>query len=152
MPPLTPPVEIPSTPQPVVPSQPAEKTSGEVELKLYFNGELTGKEHMIYLRDWQAWARNDYGDYLFPSGMTARLHIENHSGKDLISPHIEIDLGYEDYALDEPTIANGQSRDLNIPLGGQLASPAQGSGHLQIVLYVQGEPPLFLNKTFFLVK
>ncbi|MBR0062108.1 MAG: protein kinase, partial [Selenomonadaceae bacterium] len=135
LPPLTPPVEIPSTPQPVVPSQPAEKTSGEVELKLYFNGELTSKEHMIYLRDWQAWARNDYGDYLFPSGTTARLHIENHSGKDLINPHIEIDLGYEDYELDEPTIANGQSRDLNIPLGGQLASPAKGSGYLQIVLY-----------------
>ncbi len=152
LPPLTPPVEIPSTPQPVTPSQPAEKPSDEVELKLYFNGELTGKEHMIYLRDWKSWARNDYGDYLFPSNMTARLRIENHSGKDLISPHIEIDLGYEDYELDEPTIANGQSRDLNIPLGGQLASPAQGSGHIQIVLYAQGEPPLFLNKTFFLVE
>ncbi len=152
LPPLTPPVEIPATPQPVVPSQPAEKTSGEVALKLYLNGEPTGKEHMVYLRGWQSWARNDYGDYLFPPSTTARLRIENHSGKDLINPHIEIDLGYEDYSLDEPTIANGQSRDLNIPLGGQLASPAQGSGHLQIVLYVQGEPPIFLNKTFFLVK
>lgn len=152
LPPLTPPVEIPATPQPVVPSQPAEKTSNEVELKLYLNGEPTGKEHMVYLRGWQSWARNDYGDYLFPPSATARLRIENHSGKDLINPHIEIDLGYEDYALDEPTIANGQSRDLNIPLGGQLASPAKGSGHLQIVLYAQGEPPLFLNKTFFLVK
>lgn len=152
LPPLTPPIEIPATPEPVVPNQPAEKPSGEVELMLYLNGELTGKEHMVYLRDWQAWARNDYGDYLFPAGTTARLRIENHSGKDLINPHFEIDLGYEEYELDEPTIASGQSRDLNIPLGGQLASPAKGSGHLQIVLHVQGEPPLFLNKTFFLVK
>ena len=149
---ITPLPEIPSLPQPVTPNQPVEKPSGEVEFKFYLNGELTGKEHMIYLRGWQSWARNSYGDYLFPPSATARLRIENHSGKDLISPHIEVNFGYDEYELDEPTIANGQSRDLTIPLGGQLASPAEGSGALQIVLYPQGEPPLFLNKTFFLVE
>ena len=138
--------EISSLPQPV------EKPSGEVEFKFRLNGELTGKEHMVYLRGWQSWARNSYGDYLFPTNATAQLRIENHSGKDLINPHIEVNFGYDEYELDKPTIANGQSLDLTIPLGGQLASPADGSGNLQIVLYPQGEPPIFLNKTFFLVE
>ena len=150
--PITPLPEIPSLPQPVTPNQPVEKPSGEVKFKFYLNGELTGKEHMVYLRGWQSWSRNSYGDYLFPPSTTARVHIENHSGKDLINPHIEINIGYEEYELDKPTIANGQSLDLSIPLGGQLASPEKGSGHLQIILYPQGEPPLFLNKTFFLTK
>ena len=145
--------EIPLPPQPVVPSRPAEKSSGEVELKFYLNGELTGKEHMVYLRGWQSWSRDEYGQYLFPPSTTARLRIENHSGKDLINPRIEINFGGDEgYELDEPTIADGQSLELNIPLGGQMASPEKGSGHLQIILHVQGEPPLFLNKTFFLVK
>ena len=144
--------EIPSLPQPVTPAPPVEKPSGEVEFKFWLNGELTGKEHMIYLRGWQSWTRNNYGDYLFPPNATAQLRIENHSGKDLINPHIEVNFGYDEYELDKPTIADGQSLDLTIPLGGQLASPADGSGNLQIVLYPQGEPPIFLNKTFFLVE
>lgn len=142
--------ELPS--QPVKPVQPIEKPSGEVELKLYLNGELTGKEHMIYLRGWQSWARDEYGQILFPPSMTARLRIENHSGKDLINPRIEVSVGYDEYTIDEPTIASGQSRDLSIPLGGQMASPEKGSGHLTIVVHVQGEPPIMLGKTFFLVK
>lgn len=148
-PPLTLP-ELPS--QPVKPPQPVEQPSGRVELKLYLNGELTGKEHMIYLRGWQSWSRDEYGQVLFPPSMTARLRIENHSGKDLINPRIEVNVGYDEYTVDEPTIERGQSRDLSIPLGGQMASPEEGSGHLTIVVHVQGEPPIMLGKTFFLVK
>jgi hypothetical protein len=149
----TPSLTLPELPsQPVKPAQPVEKPTGEVELKLYLNGELTGKEHMIYLRGWQSWSRDEYGQVLFPPSMTARLRIENHSGKDLINPRIEVNIGYDKYTVDEPTIERGQSRDLNIPLGGQMASPEEGSGHLTIAIHVQGEPPIMLGKTFFLVK
>lgn len=142
--------ELPT--QPVKPAQPVEELSGAVELKLYLNGELTGKEHMIYLRGWQSWSRDEYGQILFPPSMTARLRIENHSSKDLINPRIEVGIGAEEYTLEEPTIERGQSRDLSIPLGGRLASPEEGSGHLTIAVHVQGEPPIMLGKTFFLVK
>ena len=153
-PPVTIP-EIPSTPQPEIITPPVEKTSGEVEFKFYFNGKLTDKYHMVYLRPedgWRNWPRNNYGDYLFPPSMTARVRIENHSGKDLINPRIEIEFGYDEYAINHPTIANGQSVDLNIPLGGQLASPEKGNGNLHITLKAEGEPALYLNKTFFLVE
>lgn len=153
-PPVTIP-EIPSTPQPEIITPPVEKTSGEVEFKFYFNGKLTDKYHMVYLRPedgWRNWPRNSYGDYLFPPSMVARVRIENHSGKDLINPRIEIEFGYDEYAINHPTIANGQSVDLNIPLGGQLASPEKGNGNLHITLKAEGEPALYLNKTFFLVE
>ncbi len=147
--------EIPSTPQPKIITPPVEKTSGEVEFKFYLNGELTDKYHMVYLRPeygWQNWPRNSYGDYLFPPSMTARVRIENHSGRDLINPRIEIEFGYDEYTINHPTITNGQSVDLNIPLGGQLASPEKGNGTFNLMLKAEGEPPLFLSKTFFLVE
>ena len=154
-PPVTTLPEIPSTPQPEIITPPVEKTSGEVQFKFYLNGELTDKYHMVYLRPedgWQNWPRNKYGDYLFPPSMTARVRIENHSDRDLINPRIEIEFGYDEYTINHPTITSGQSVDLNIPLGGQLASPEKGNGTFNLMLKAEGEPPLFLNKTFFLVE
>ena len=110
---------------------------------------------MVYLRPedgWRNWPRNNYGDYLFPSSMVGRVRIENHSGRDLINPRIEIEFGYDEYAINHPTITSGQSVDLNIPLGGQLASPEKGNGNLHITLKAEGEPALYFNKTFFLVE
>ena len=155
-PPATTPLpEIPSPIQPAAPAPSIEKISGEVNFKFYLNGELTDKYHMIYFRPedgWQNWPRNNYGDYLFPPSMIARLRIENHSGKDLINPRIEINFGYDKYATDYPTIASGQSIDLNIPLAGQLAAPKKGNGTFHVTLKAQGEIPLYFNKTFFLVE
>ena len=125
---------------------------GEVEMKLFLNGELTGKEHMVYLYGWQSWSRDEFGQFLFPSDWQARLRVENHSGKDLINPRIEVNIGDDEKNYDLPALANGQSFDLEIPLGNKLASPEKGSGHLQIILQAQGIPDKFLNKTFFLVK
>lgn len=137
------------TPPPV---QQEEKSSGEVELKFFLNGELTGKEHMVYLYGWQSWSRDKFGQFLFPSDWHARLRIENYSGKDLINPSVAVNIGKDKKKFDVPALANGQSFDLEIPLGNQLASPAKGSGHLQIILKAQGVPDIFLNKTFRLVQ
>ena len=131
-----------------------EKSSGEVELKLFLNGELTGKEHMVYLRDWQDWPRGKHKEYFFPEDWHARLQVMNYSGKTLINPRIKIHVGYseDDFFVDEPTLENGQGFYLDIPLGGKMASPRKGSGNLQIILKAEGEPEIFLNKTFFLVQ
>ena len=147
LPTLTPPPEINRPPV-----QQEEKSSGEVELNLFLNGEPTAKEHMVYLYDWQSWSRDKYGQIIFPADWQARLHVENHSGKDLIKPSIEVNIGDYEKKFDMPAIRNGQSIDLEIPLGNKLASPEKGSGHLQIILQAEGVPQIFLNKTFFLVK
>ena len=148
LPPAAPLPEI----KPSTPAQPQEKISGKVELSLYLNGELTGKEHMVYLNGWQSWRRDKYGQILFPDSWRARLHIDNHSGKALLSPQLEVNIGQDKKKFDVPTIANGASFDFEIPLGNKMASPEKGSGHLQIILHEAGLPPIFLNKTFFLVK
>ena len=141
------------SPTPEINSPPAQvETSGEVELKFYLNGELTNKEHMLYLYDWQNWTRDKYGQYLFPKNWSGRLRIENQSGKDLINPQLEINIGDDKKILDLPAVLNSQSFELEIPLGNKLASPEKGSGHLQIILSAAGVPEIFLNKTFFLVK
>ncbi|MBQ6296511.1 MAG: serine/threonine protein kinase [Selenomonadaceae bacterium] len=129
-----------------------EKSSGEVEMKLFLNGEPTAKEHMVYLKNWQNWAQNKYGEYLFPNDWQARLHVENNSGKDLINPRIEVNIGDDENIFDLPAIRDGAAFDFDIPLGNKLASPKKGSGHLQIILQSEGEPKIFLNKTFFLVE
>jgi len=134
------------------PVEQEEEFSGEVEMKLFLNGELTGKEHMVYLYGWQSWSRDEFGQFLFPSDWQARLLVTNHSGKDLINPSIEVNIGDDEELFDVPALANGQSFELEIPLGNKLASPEKGSGHLQIILQAQGVPDIFLNKTFFLVQ
>ena len=79
------------------------------------------------------------------SGLSARLG--------LISPQIEINFDSDEtYTLDEPTIANGASLDLNIPLGGQLAAPLNGTGHLQVIIQAPNTPPIFFNRTFKLIR
>lgn len=138
---------------PEINSPPAQvQTSGEVEMKFYLNGELTGKEHMVYLDGWQSWARDEYGQILFPANWSGRLRIENYSGKDLINPKLEVNIGDAEKIFNIAPIANGQSFELEIPLGNKLASPEEGSGHLQIILHAEGVPRIFLNKTFFLIK
>ena len=147
LPPTAPLPEI-NIPQP----RQEEKSSGEVEMKLFLNGEPTAKEHMVYLRNWQNWARGERKEYLFPDGWHARLRVDNQSGKALINPRIKVHVGYDEFFVDEPTLENGQSFYLDIPLGGKMASPRKGRGNLQIVLKAEGEPEIFLNKTFFLVE
>ena len=134
------------------PVQQEEESSGEVEMKLYLNGELTGKEHMVYLSGWQSWSRDKFGQVLFPSDWHARLLVTNHSGKDLINPSIEVNIGDYEERFNVPALANSQSFELEIPLGNKLASPEKGSGHLQIILSAVGVPDIFLNKTFRLVQ
>lgn len=131
-----------------------EKSSGEVEMKLFLNGELTDKEHMVYLKNWQNWERGKHKEYFFPNDWHARLQVMNYSGKALINPRIKVHVGYseDDFFVDEPTLENGQGFYLDIPLGGKMASPRKGRGNLQIVLKAEGEPEIFLNKTFFLVE
>ncbi|MBE8950520.1 MAG: serine/threonine protein kinase [Quinella sp. 3Q1] len=144
------PAPLPETNSPQSP--PAEKFSGEVELKLFLNGELTSKEHTVYLSGWQTWSRDKFGQVLFPNDWNARLRVENHSGKDLINPRVAVNIGKDKKNFDVPAILNGQSFDMDIPLGNKLASPEKGSGHLQIILSAQGVPQIFLNKTFRLLK
>ena len=149
LPPTAPLPEI-NRPQP----RQEEKSSGEVEMKLFLNGEPTNKEHMVYLRNWQNWERGKHKEYFFPNDWHARLQVMNYSGKALINPRIKVHVGYreDDFFVDEPTIENGQVFYLDIPLGGKMASPRKGRGNLQIVLKAEGEPEIFLNKTFFLVE
>ena len=145
----------PTLPEINLPPQLKEKSSGEVEMKLFLNGELTGKEHMVYLSNmdgWKNWAQNDYGDFLFPENWHAKLRVENQSGKALINPRITVNVGYDEFYVDKPTLQDGQAFDLDIPLGGKMASPKKGSGNLQIILEAEGMPDIFLNKTFFLVE
>ena len=144
------PAPLPETNRPQ-PKQ-EEKSSGKVEMKLFLNGEPTADEHMVYLYGWQSWARDKYGQILFPNDWQARLRVENHSGKDLINPRLAVNVGQDKKKFDVPAILNGQSFDLEIPLGNKLASPEKGSGHLQIILEAEGLPQIFLNKTFRLVK
>lgn len=159
-------IKIPSTTLPEVnlpipeslpeinrPPPPAQvETSGKVEMKFFLNGKLTGEEHMIYLDGWQSWARDEYGQVLFPMNWSGRLHVENHSGKNLINPRLEVSVGYYEETFNLPAIGNEESFDFEIPLGNKLASPEEGSGHLQTILYAEGIPPIFLTKTFFLAK
>ena len=148
---IPPPAQIPEVTSPV-PAQPQKETLGKVELSLYLNGELTRKEHMVYLNGWQSWRRDKYGQILFPDSWRARLHVENHSGKDLFNPQLEVNIGQDKKNFDLPVIRNGASFDFDIPLGNKMASPENGSGHLLITLHEEGSPPIMLGKTFFLVK
>ena len=147
---------IPSSPAQIetapTPAKTQKETSGKVELSLYLNGELTGKEHMVYLNGWQSWRRDKYGQILFPDSWQAQLHIENHGGKDLLNPQLEVNIGQDKKTFDLPTIRNGASFDFDIPLGNKMASPENGSGHLLITLHEEDSPPIMLGKTFFLVK
>lgn len=70
-----------------------EKSSGEVEIKLFLNGEPTAKEHMVYLHGWQNWARDKYGQILFPENWNARIFINNQSGENLINPRLSVNIG-----------------------------------------------------------
>lgn len=148
---IPPPAQIPEINPPPI-NKPQKENSGKVELSLYLNGELTGKEHMIYLDGWQSWRRDKYGQILFPDSWRARLHVENDSGKDLLSPRLEVNIGQDKKIFDLPAIRNGTSFNFDIPLGNKLASPEEGSGHLIITLHETGSPPIMLGKTFFLVK
>lgn len=129
-----------------------KKFTRAVEMSLYLNGERTDDRHMIYLDGWQAWRRDQYGQVLFPDTWRARLHVVNHSGKNLPNPRLTIHIGQDEQIFDVPTIADGASFDFDIPLGNKLASPEKGSGHLRITLHAAGSPPIMLGKTFFLVK
>ena len=145
LPPSAPEINRPQPPQ-------EEKSSGEVELKLFLNDAPAGKEHTVYLSGWQSWARDEHGQVLFPASWHARLRVDNHSGKNLINPRLAVNIGQDKKKFDMPALANGQSFELDIPLGNKLASPVKGSGHLQIILEAQGLPQIFLNKTFRLLK
>lgn len=149
---ISPPAPLPEINSPTPPAEPQKETSGKVELSLYLNGELTGKEHMVYLDGWQSWRRDKYGQILFPDSWQAQLHIENHGGKDLLNPQLEVNIGQDKKTFDLPAIRNGASFDFDIPLGNKMASPENGSGHLIITLHEEGSPPIMLGKTFFLVK
>ena len=141
---------LPETNQPQL--QTKKKSSGKVEMKLFLNGKPAPQEHTIYLYGWQNWARGKHKEYIFPDDWHALVHIENNSGKALVNPRIKVHVGYDEFFVNEPTIEDGQFFDLDIPLGGKMASPRKGRGNIQIVLKAEGEPEIFLSKTFFLIE
>lgn len=160
---LTPPIIAPlephepaTLPVPVKPKKntvkPRESNDG-VDLYLYLNGTLTGTDgsHLVGINNWQSWSRQSNG-VLFPAGWSARLHIENHGGEDLIEPLIKVIVDKEEYSIRKRTIKVGQSIDLEIPLSGKFAAPLNGVGILKIILQAQGKNPIYLNRTFKLVQ
>lgn len=153
--PTLPEINLPS-PAPEMNFEPQKPTgkifTRAVEMSLYLNGERTDDHHMVYLSGWQTWRRDQYGQVLFPDTWRARLHVVNHSGKDLLNPRLTIHIGQDEQFFDVTTIADGASFDFDIPLGKKLASPEKGSGHLKITLHAEDSPPIMLGKTFFLVK
>lgn len=132
--------------------KPRESFDG-VDLYLYLNGTLTGTDgsHIVDISDWKSWSPHSNG-VLFPNGWNARLHIENHSGEDLIEPLITVSVNDDEYSVRKPSVKVGQSIDLEIPLANKFAAPLKGVGTLQIVLQAQGKNPIYLNRTFRIVQ
>ena len=146
--PLTKPAPVESKKNTV---NPRESFDG-VDLYLYLNGTLTGTDgsHIVDISGWQNWSPHSNG-VLFPSGWSARLHIENHSGENLIEPIITVSVNDEEYSVKKPSVKVGQSIDLEIPLANKFAAPLKGVGTLHIVLQAQGKNPIYLNRTFRIV-
>ena len=131
--------------------KPRESFDG-VDLYFYLNGTLTGTDsHLVEISSWQSWTRYDNG-VLFPADWTARLHVENHGDTDLIDPLITVVINQNEYPIRKPTVKVGQSLDVDIPLADKFAAPLKGVGTVQIILQAQGRNPIYLNRTFKLVR
>ena len=107
--------------------------------------------HLVEISSWQSWTRYDNG-VLFPADWTARLHVENHGDTDLIDPLITVVINQNEYPIRKPTVKVGQSLDVDIPLADKFAAPLKGVGTVQIILQAQGRNPIYLNRTFELVR
>ncbi len=126
-----------------------------VKLSLYLNGKLSENrsEHstageIIFSDDCKSWQRNDKGDYLFPDDWTARLHIENFTGKDLLNPKVTVKFTRGEISFDIPNVNSGQTRDVEIPIAGYAALKSNLRGNLTVaVKSPNGEPiPLLVRR------
>ena len=147
-------VEVPAINVEPLPSvnRPAPKTQPQPQpvrhakrpkLYLYLNGKLTENhgEHttlgtVLLDDDYKNWQRNDKGDYLFPANWTARLHIENFTATDLITPQITVSFTREKISFDIPNILAGQTRDVDIPIAGRSALKVLGADNIHGELVV----------------
>lgn len=151
------PVQQPQ-PQPQTQPQPRQQSARHakrVKLYLYLNGELSENrsEHstastIILNDDCKNWQRNAGGDYLFPADWTARLHIENFTGKDLLNPKVTVKFTRGGYSFDIPNVNSGQTRDVDIPIAGYAALKSNLRGNLTVaVKSPNGEPiPLLVRR------
>ena len=124
----------------VQPQQPARHAK-RVKLSLYLNGKLSENrsEHStagkIILNDaCKSWQRNDKGDYLFPADWTARLHIENFTGKDLLNPKVTVKFARGEISFDIPNVNSGQTRDVDIPIAGRVAIKSNFRGNFSVAV------------------
>ena len=122
----------------------------------YLNGKLMDKYHDIYISDkdnWKTWKQNRYGDFRFPDDWQATLRIVNQSKNDLIDPHVTIEFKNYKYSMDKPTLKAGRSMEINIPLGGRVASRLSGSESLEITIDSKNAdiPRLYLIKDFYII-
>lgn len=154
------PLSTPSRPAPKLQPQPqiqpqAARHAKRVKLALYLNGELTENwgEHstagtVILNDECKNWQRDDKGEYLFPADWTARLHIENFTGKDLLNPKVTVKFTRGEISFDIPNVNSGQTRDVEIPIAGYAALKSNLRGNLTVaVKSPNGEPiPLLVRR------
>lgn len=126
--------------------------SNEIDCLFFLNGNLTEGYHIdIYERDgYKKWQQNQYGDFLFPDNWTAKLRIENHTAADLINPHITVEFDYDEMSVDKPTIKQGQSIEMDIPLNNQVASRLEGHGRISITIESEGHEPIYIDRGFYI--
>ena len=123
------------------PQQQHARHDKRVKLSLYLNGKLSENrsEHStageIFLNaDCKNWQRNDKGDYLFPNDWTARLHIENFTGKDLLNPKVTVKFARGEISFDIPNVNSGQTRDVDIPIAGCVAMKSNLRGNFSVAV------------------
>ena len=82
----------------------------------------------------KSWKRNERGDYLFPDDWTARLHIENFTGKDLLNPKVTVKFAQGEISFDIPNVNSGQTRDVDIPIAGRVAMKSNLRGNFYVAV------------------
>jgi len=130
----------PPAPKPQLqPQQQPARHDKRVKLSLYLNGKLSANrsEHstageIIFSDDCRSWRRNDKSDYLFPDDWTARLHIENFTGKDLLNPKVTVKFARGEISFDIPNVNSGETRDVDIPIAGRVAMKSNLRGNFSV--------------------
>lgn len=112
-----------------------------VKFSLYLNGKLSENrsEHstageIILSDDCTSWRRNDKGDYLFPDDWTARLHIENFTGRNLLNPKVTVKFARGEISFDIPNVNSGETRDIDIPIAGRVAMKSNLRGNFSVAV------------------
>lgn len=118
-----------------------------VELSLYINGKLSESNWHTTLGTfnlddgYKHWRRDDNGNFLFPANWKVRLHIENFTAKDLLTPKVEVEFEQEKISFDIPTVPSGQTRDVDIPVAGHVALEVFDAEHIQGKIFITVSSP-----------